>query len=363
MFYDFETAQRRQAHFSKIKNKFKKENKIFQQKVEIMKEKREEMANKRHSELKKAYEKKQKSIDLNIENIKKKHSYIARNNFIELKERNEKLNKTNELTRKRYENITKQKLKLYQERYENLMKEKNEKNILNLQKIEIKHNEHIINEQKRNEKIINDTMQKKLNQFATFYFHKKSRVNEKKERAINSYEKEMRKTANLQNLKNEKLKVRSEIIKKMEKIEKKKDEILKIKKNKSKISQEKRNELNTTCRMKRTKRLGRSFSENIEILNNQVFFMEKSVLKDKLADLKKRQSLENINKKHINFEKGLEAFYKKIEIIKSNSILKKSLGERKEIFKQKKNLEKLRKQQEEEDNLLNFKINNRIDNK
>ena len=363
MLYDFETAQRHQAYYSKIKNKFKLENKKYQKRVELMKEKREEMLNQRRSELQSAYEKRQKSIDLNIKNLKKQNSFNTRNNFLESKLRNEKLNQTNELTRRKYENTTKQKLKLFQERYENLMKEKHEKNVLNLQKQETKHNEYIINQNKRKIKILSETERKNLNQFVTAYLYKKSREDEIKERAINSYEKEMRKTVNLQNIENEKLKLRNETIKRMEKMEKKKNEILKKKQNESKISQEKRNELGTTCRENHSKYLKQNFSENFEILINQRYLMEKSILKDKITELKKVESQKRINNEHINFEKGLEAFFKKIEIIKSNSVFKKSLGERKEIYKQKKNLEKLEKQKEEEENLLNLKINNRLDNK
>ena len=363
MLYNFETAQRRQAHYTKIKNKFKQENTKYKQRVELMKEKREEMMNQRHFKLETAYEKKQKSIDLKIKNMKKKFSFNTRNNFYDSKIRNEKLNQTNELTRRKYETISKQKLKLFQERYENLMKEKHEKNILNLQKQEEKHNEYIINENKRKKKILSDTKKKNLNQFVTVYLHKKSVEDELKEKAICSYEKEMRKTANLQNIENEKLKARDETIKRMEKMEKKKIEIFKIKQKENKVSQEKRNEFNTTCRANRTKKLRKCFSENIDILSNQRYLMDRSVLKDRIAELKKRQSQERINQKHIDFEKGLEAFYKKIEIIKSNSILKKNMGERKEMFKEKKRQEKLEKEKEEEENLLNLKINNRLDNK
>ena len=105
----------------------------------------------------------------------------------------------------------------------------------------------------------------------------------------------------------------------------------------------------------------RSFSENYEILDNQKYYIDQGLSRERVVELKKRQTQEKINDMHINFEKGLGAFIKKMESIKSDSILKKTMEERKEIYMHKKYLEKLKKQKEDEEKLLNSKVNDRLE--
>ena len=56
----------------------------------------------------------------------------------------------------------------------------------------------------------------------------------------------------------------------------------------------------------------------------------------------------------MNFEKNLKIFYKKLEVLKSENIMRMSLDDRRKIFLRLKKKEAEKKKKEEEDKLLNM---------
>lgn len=63
MLEDFESEERYLNRIKKIKNKWKSENKKYNERLEIMKEKKEEYYNNKRNNLLKEYEQKQKEIE------------------------------------------------------------------------------------------------------------------------------------------------------------------------------------------------------------------------------------------------------------------------------------------------------------
>ena len=77
---------------------------------------------------------------------------------------------------------------------------------------------------------------------------------------------------------------------------------------------------------------------------------------DKRFKLKKDNATEKTLYNQLTFEKNLKPFYKKLDEIKSESIIKKSLEQRRKIYRGIKRAEAEAKRKEEEERLLNQKI-------
>ena len=82
--------------------------------------------------------------------------------------------------------------------------------------------------------------------------------------------------------------------------------------------------------------------------------MKRTENNDTLNNLKKTVVLENTINDQMNFEKNLKIFYKKLEVLKSENIMRMSLDDRRKIFLRLKKKEAEKKKKEEEDILLNM---------
>ena len=77
---------------------------------------------------------------------------------------------------------------------------------------------------------------------------------------------------------------------------------------------------------------------------------------DKKYKLKKDNFAEKTIYNQLNFEKNLKDFYKKLNEIRSESIIKKSMDKRRKIYRGIKRAEAEARRKEEEERLLNQKM-------
>ena len=87
------------------------------------------------------------------------------------------------------------------------------------------------------------------------------------------------------------------------------------------------------------------------ILADQNEILKRGVNKDSLSDLKRINAGEKIVLNQLTLENNLPAFRKKMDMIKSSSVLKKSPEERLTMYKEKKREEAERKKKELEDKM------------
>ena len=96
--------------------------------------------------------------------------------------------------------------------------------------------------------------------------------------------------------------------------------------------------------------------EKEDILEYQAIMLSKNTQMDKKYRLQKDNCTEKTLYHQLTFEKNLKPFYKKLDEIKSESIIKKSMDQRRKIYRGIKRAEAEAKRKEEEERLLNQKM-------
>ena len=207
-------------------------------------------------------------------------------------------------------------------------------------------------EQKRLEEKELKNQEKIFRKYMTFYYYKKSREKEQKLKKSQNQHKLMEKSVRLEEIdKKEKLKTK-ELIKKLDTIEKKKNEILKLKAEELLKFKKKRNEYNNICKTKKQHLLKELSDIRLDILDYQSCLLQRDKEKVKLANLRRNQSTERTLNDQLNLKKNIGPFFKKLEIIKSESIMRKSVEDRKKIYLQNKKEEAEKRKREEEERLI-----------
>ena len=216
-----------------------------------------------------------------------------------------------------------------------------------------------VEEQKRKRNENKKTKEKELKIYMTLNHYKKNRAKEIENRKSNELNKIIEKNSKLEEMeKQEKLKAR-ELILKLDTVEKKTNQMISLKNDTIKKFNEKRKQYINSCKQNRKRMLKSLSDERFFIMDYQSYFNSKGMEKIKKAKNLKEQSTERTLKNQINFIKNIRPFLKKLELIKSASILKLSTEKRKKIYKQKKRIEeeKRKREEEEEENkrILNLK--------
>ena len=152
----------------------------------------------------------------------------------------------------------------------------------------------------------------------------------------------------------EEAKKTNELMKKLKNIEKRKKEILKHKNDQIISFNKKRKQFIDAANVKK-QNIIKDISENrFDVLDYQNVVLKRTENNDTLNNLKKTVVLEKTINDQMNFEKNLKIFYKKLEVLKSENIMRMSLDDRRKIFLRLKKKEAEKKKKEEEDKLLNM---------
>ena len=146
---------------------------------------------------------------------------------------------------------------------------------------------------------------------------------------------------------------RKELFKKMQRMDKKRIEFMKIKGEKILEDKMKREAKTKDVQNRLTEMEKEEFERRKDVLAYQTELMNRSMKNTQMFNLKKMNIGENSISNQIAIQKNLTAFNKKLNILKSQSVTKKTPEERMKIFRELKRQEAERKKKEKEDELFN----------
>lgn len=203
-------------------------------------------------------------------------------------------------------------------------------------------------EHKRLEEKDLENQQKVFKKYMTFYYFRKNREREQKLKHSQSVHKLMEKSEKLEEIEKMQNKKKKDLMIKMDTMEKKKREVLKHKSdnfNKFKI---KRDKYNMTCKLKQQNMMKELSNFRLDVLDYQSCILKREQEKTKLVTLRRNQSTERTLNDQLNFLKNIGTYFKKLEAIKSENVMRKSVQDRRKIYLRNKREKEERKKREEE---------------
>ena len=207
-----------------------------------------------------------------------------------------------------------------------------------------------VKEVKKLNKILEkETEQREFQKYITYYFLKKGQsksLSTKKKEQDHKMQEKADKLGEIENQNEEK---RKELIKKMNKMDKKRAEYMKLKDEKMNEDKIRRKEKEKNLE-DRIKEMNKEEDEKRkEVLEYQTDLVYRSMNKTKRNTRKNNSSLNSISNQ-IELKNNLTIFNKKLNFLKSQSVTKKTLGEKIKMYKEikRKEAEKLKREKEEE---------------
>ena len=237
-----------------------------------------------------------------------------------------------------------------------MQKKKHEIELNKLIKSEIRHNKNVLIEKEKFEQKANDNQEKLMQKYISFYWNRRNREDKQKEQYLHFNEKYDEKVGRLEEIEKKTEKKRKNLIKKLQIIEANQNEIKEKDRQKYETIKQRRERYMSTCHDNKLNLQKVLLEEKDDILEYQNILISRKTEMDKQFQLKRDNFTEKTMFKHLNFEKNLKPFYKKLDEIKSDSIIKKSFEQRRRIYRGIKRAEAEAKRKEEEERLLNQKI-------
>ena len=247
-------------------------------------------------------------------------------------------------------------MELFKEKNKDIQRKKHEIELNKIQESEIRHNKNVLNEKEKFDKKVHENHEKLMKKYVTFYWSRKHREELKKEKFLHFNEKYDEKFGRLEQIEKNTEKKRKNLIKKLQIIEANQNQLKEKDKLKFESIKEKREKYIHTCRENKRSLLKLLDTERDDILEYQVFTLSKKEQMDKKYKLKKDNFAEKTIYNQLNFEKNLKPFYKKLNEFRSESIIKKSMDQRRKIYRGIKRAEAEARRKEEEERLLNQKM-------
>ena len=244
----------------------------------------------------------------------------------------------------------------FKERNEHMQKKKHEIELNKLIKSEIRHSRNVMNEKEKFEQRANDNQEKLMKKYITFYWNRRSLEKKQKDKYLHFNEKYDEKLGRLEEIERNTEKKRKNLLKKLKIIETNQNQIKERDRQKYESIREKREKYINTCNENKKSLQKMLFEEKDDILEYQTIMITRKSEMDKKYKLKRDNFTEKTMYSQLTFEKNLKPFYKKLEEIKSDSIIKKSCDQRRRIYRGIKRAEAEAKRKEEEERLLNQKI-------
>ena len=227
-------------------------------------------------------------------------------------------------------------------------------NSLKIQNSEERHLKNMENVEKKLEEKDNLNKDKIFKTYMNFYFSRKDREKQIRLKTSENNHKTMLKAEKLEELERKEEEKTKDLLKKLKTIESRKKEILKHKNDKLMSFNERRQEYKKDSNYKKQSLLKEFNEARVDILDYQSALLQKSANKNNIITLKKLQVNEKTINEQMNFEKNIKNFYKKLELIKSENVMRLPLDERRKIFLKLKRKEAEKKRKEEEEKLLNM---------
>ena len=225
------------------------------------------------------------------------------------------------------------------------------------QKSEIRHSKNLLNEKEKFERKDKDNKEKIMKKYISFYWNKKNIEKNRQEKFKEMNNKYSEKYGKLEEIERQDESNRNKLIEKIKKNDysSRHQEQMKINNQKLEELKEKREVYINTCK-NNLKTMQKELTEGThDIIEYQTLVLAKRSDKDRLINSRRINSMGKTIYYQMNFEKNLKKFFKRLEGIKSSSIYKHSIEERKKRFLKMKRDEALAKKREEEERLLNQK--------
>ena len=138
-------------------------------------------------------------------------------------------------------------------------------------------------------------------------------------------------------------------MKKMIKMDKKREEYMKLKEEKILEDKIKRDEKSKNVQIKLNEMEKEEFERRKDVLAYQTELMNRSMK----MNIRRMNSTENTITNQIAIQRNLNTFYRKLNLLKSQSVTKKTQEEKMKIFRELKRQEAERKKKEKEDEMFN----------
>ena len=146
---------------------------------------------------------------------------------------------------------------------------------------------------------------------------------------------------------------RKQLMKKMIKMDKKREEYMKLKEEKILEDKIKRDEKTKNVHIRLNEMEQEEYERRKDVLAYQTELMNRSMKNTQMFNLKKMSIGENSISNQIAIQKNLTAFNRKLNILKSQSVTKKTPEEKMKIFRELKRQEAERRKKEKEDEMFN----------
>jgi hypothetical protein len=218
---------------------------------------------------------------------------------------------------------------------------------------EIRHEKNVIEVKKENEKLAKETEDKEFQKYITYYFLKKGQHQKLTKKKKEQSNKLLEKAEKLEELDRKNEERRKELFRKMQRMDKKREEYMKLKGEKIMEEKMKRDAKTQDVHHRLNEMEKEEFERRRDVLAYQTELMNRSMKNTQMFNLKKMSIGENSISNQIAIQKNLTAFNRKLNILKSQSVTKKTPEEKMKIFRELKRQEAERRKKEKEDEMFN----------
>ncbi len=217
----------------------------------------------------------------------------------------------------------------------------------------MRHEKNVIEVQKENEQLAKDTEEKEFQKYITYYFLKKGQSQKLSKKKKEQNSKLQEKTEKLEEIDRKNEERRKELLKKMQKMDKKRLEYMKIRGEKILEDKMKRDDKKRKVNLRLNEMELEETERRKDVIAYQTESMNRSMKMSSLDKLKKMRTGLNTISNQMAIHNNLTVFNRKLNILKSQSVTKKTQEEKLKIFKELKRQEAERKKKEKEDEMFN----------
>jgi hypothetical protein len=218
---------------------------------------------------------------------------------------------------------------------------------------EIRHEKNVIEVNKENQRLAQETEEKEFKKYITYYFLKKGQAQSLSKKKKDRGNKLQEKAEKLEELDRKNEERRKQIMRKMQKMDKKREEFMKSKEERILEEKMKRDTKTKNVHSRLIEMEQEEYERRKDVLAYQTELMNRSMKMTHLNNIKRLNSVGNSITNQIAIQNNLTAFQRKLNILKSQSVTKKTSEEKMKIFKELKRQEAERKRKEKEDEMYN----------
>ena len=196
-----------------------------------------------------------------------------------------------------------------------------------------------------------ETEEKEFKKYIAFYWLRKAQEKALRQKTKEKNNKLKEKTERIEELEKENEKKSKNLLAKIRKREAIKEKYDKQKKDKLEEEMKAREEKMRRCNTQKIELLKEQNERRLDILDYQYELLSRCKKKDNMNEMKRINAGERTVANQMNLEKNLSDFYKRMSLLKDQSVYKKTPEQRYKIYKDLKRAEAERKKKELEDKL------------